>query len=301
MDYETSMAGVEGEDAKLEYDQLMRRAEAARKLQAEAMKISSAEEQNRLRLEAKKEMAGLIASLKASKDDGFQPLSQAVDLSEEEAKALSDRLGINVRPGPNSMLFNKKTGMVIPVGAAHVKEKKLERVDAGTHWEVYDSTTGKVVEQIPKNVAGAAAQKELGEAEGKQIAALPNAIRETTKTIRVMDDLLRHKGLPDMLGLTGVAARIPGSSGAAALSYHNQLTGRMFMEAFAALKGAGQITEKEGEKATAAAARLDRNLSPADYKAAVKEVRDELAELLKLSERKWADHLIKQQRAKGRQ
>ena len=49
--------------------------------------------------------------------------------------------------------------------------------------------------------------------------------------------------------------------------------GQAFLQAFQSLKGGGAITEKEGEKATAAMARLQRSQSTKDYKDALGELR----------------------------
>lgn len=55
------------------------------------------------------------------------------------------------------------------------------------------------------------------------------------------------------------------------MSMHDQLKGQVFMQVFDMLKGGGQITNVEGEKATNAAARMARNVSTEDYKAALAE------------------------------
>ena len=294
MDYETSMAGVEGEGAKLEYDQLMRRAEAARKLQADAMKIASAEEQNRLRIEAKKETASLIASLKDSKDDGFQPLSQAVDLSEEEAKALSDRLGINVRPGPTKMAFNRKTREMFPIGAAYVKpekERKLIPVPAGTYTNMVDPETGEVVSRIRTDVQGKEMEEQLGQTRGKQLVEAPKALATAQDTLQVVKQLSEHKGLNDMLGVSGIAMRnLPGSKAAGALSLHDQVTAKAFLNVFETLKGAGAITDTEGTKGTSAILRLKLSLSPSEYREAIKEFKEVVEKGMRKAERDAAEY-----------
>jgi len=58
------------------------------------------------------------------------------------------------------------------------------------------------------------------------------------------------------------------------MSMHDQLKGQVFMQAFQMLRGGGQITNVEGEKATAAYARMNRSVSTEDYKAALKDFLD---------------------------
>jgi hypothetical protein len=55
------------------------------------------------------------------------------------------------------------------------------------------------------------------------------------------------------------------------------LDGQAFLQAFESLKGGGQITEIEGQKATQAIGRLDDYQNPEDYKQALVELRDILA------------------------
>lgn len=58
------------------------------------------------------------------------------------------------------------------------------------------------------------------------------------------------------------------------MAMHDQLKGQVFMQAFQMLRGGGQITNVEGEKATAAYARMNRSVSTEDYKAALKDFMD---------------------------
>jgi len=56
-----------------------------------------------------------------------------------------------------------------------------------------------------------------------------------------------------------------------------QLDGQAFLQAFESLKGGGQITEIEGDKATQAIGRLDSAQSPEDYRQALTDLRDVLS------------------------
>ena len=78
-------------------------------------------------------------------------------------------------------------------------------------------------------------------------------------------------------GMTSALNAIPGSSGYDFSLRVDQLKGQAFLQAFESLKGAGQITEAEGRKATEAIARLNTRLSTADFKVAVQELRDIVA------------------------
>jgi hypothetical protein len=65
-----------------------------------------------------------------------------------------------------------------------------------------------------------------------------------------------------------------------------QVQGKLFLQAFETLKGGGQITEVEGEKATSALANLSASQSEAQFRAALLEFRYEVGELVKLARKR---------------
>jgi hypothetical protein len=65
-----------------------------------------------------------------------------------------------------------------------------------------------------------------------------------------------------------------------------QVKGKLFLQAFQTLKGGGQITEVEGEKATAALANLSASQSEVQFRAALLEFRYEVGELVKLARKR---------------
>lgn len=82
-------------------------------------------------------------------------------------------------------------------------------------------------------------------------------IQEQAQGIRHIIGLLRDSpGLKYIYGMYSLAPVVPGTDQANSIAIWEQLQGKAFLEAFSTLKGGGQITEKEGEKATAAITRL---------------------------------------------
>lgn len=82
---------------------------------------------------------------------------------------------------------------------------------------------------------------------------------------------------PALAGILGlVQGRLPPRTQAQAdlLARVEQISGRAFLEAFEALKGGGQITEIEGQRATQAIARLQRTQSPEAFQEALFEFAD---------------------------
>jgi hypothetical protein len=83
-----------------------------------------------------------------------------------------------------------------------------------------------------------------------------------------------HPGFEQVVGMGVPGLRfIPGSPQSDFDAIFKQVTGAAFLEAFETLKGGGQITEKEGEKATQALSRLDRNISEKEFIVATNELR----------------------------
>jgi len=61
------------------------------------------------------------------------------------------------------------------------------------------------------------------------------------------------------------------------------------------LKGSGQITEKEGEKATAAITRLNLSQSEAEYKRAAREFQDVLRAGIRRAEQTLGQNTVRQE------
>jgi hypothetical protein len=80
---------------------------------------------------------------------------------------------------------------------------------------------------------------------------------------------------------------VPGSSARNFNAYHDQAVGTAFMQAFETLKGGGQITEKEGEKATAALNRMNLAVDEKEYIKAAREFQTEVKSLLNLAETRY--------------
>lgn len=108
------------------------------------------------------------------------------------------------------------------------------------------------------------------------------AVMEAERSIALVEELINHPGLPDVVGmpesLSGafVAAGgkpIPGTRAADFMARLEQIGGKQFLEAFESLKGGGQITQTEGDKATKAMSRLmQTGQTEEEYKKAAREL-----------------------------
>jgi len=104
--------------------------------------------------------------------------------------------------------------------------------------------------------------------------SLPAIERSTTLAIETIDKLSTHPGIKSIFGAGGVVPfSIPGSDQAGALALLKQVGGQTFLEARAALKGGGTITDYEGQKGVDAMSRLDRAQKVGDAKDALRDMR----------------------------
>jgi hypothetical protein len=123
--------------------------------------------------------------------------------------------------------------------------------------------------------------------ERQAVAKLPEAIAMNNDAIRKIDEMIGgvdangkplpgakgkpHPGFNEAVGAGFGTAYIPGTQGKSFTIRHKEVLSQAFLDAFEALKGGGAITEKEGEKATAARTRMDLAQSETEYMAAARE------------------------------
>jgi hypothetical protein len=153
----------------------------------------------------------------------------------------------------------------------------------------------------PELQANLAQAREYGQTLGKNKAvaeaALPNAIETANEGIRLIDEMVGKREIKDASGkviqkatkphpgfssyvgatLTPGMRFVEGSDTASFDIRQKQIEGKAFLEAFNALKGGGSITEKEGEKGTAAIMRMNKASSEREYVAAARELQDIMA------------------------
>lgn len=120
--------------------------------------------------------------------------------------------------------------------------------------------------------------RERGQIQAKAKADLPNVITQGEQTIQLVDDLLQHPGFSVSVGksapLGSLQSYIPGTQAASFDIALKQLKGKQFLEAFESLKGGGQITQIEGEKATQAMSRMEKANTEAEFIKASREFQD---------------------------
>jgi hypothetical protein len=143
-------------------------------------------------------------------------------------------------------------------------------------------------EMNPEVQAQLAGAKETGKAQAQAAITLPAAVSTAKEGIRKIDELLKAPGFSTTVGATlqPGARFVPGTDAADFMARLDEIKGGAFMQAFNSLKGGGQITEKEGEKATAAITRMSIAQSEGEFVKAAKEFQDVLRQGIKNAESK---------------
>ena len=150
--------------------------------------------------------------------------------------------------------------------------------------------------QLQATIAEAKASGEfIGKNKATAAAALPGAIQSADEGIRLIDEMIGkapvikggkviekgtapHPGFKNYVGAALVPGMrfVEGSDTASFEVRQKQIEGKAFLEAFNILRGAGAITEKEGEKGTAAIMRMNKAISEKEYITAGRELQEVL-------------------------
>jgi hypothetical protein len=118
-----------------------------------------------------------------------------------------------------------------------------------------------------------ASGKVAGETQATAIADLPRVVDNAEQALKTINDFEAHPGFGQVFGAESYIPTVRGTAKAGALAYYKQIKGKTFLEAFNSLKGGGQITEIEGQKAEDAIARLDEAQSDEDAQKALDDLR----------------------------
>lgn len=113
---------------------------------------------------------------------------------------------------------------------------------------------------------------EAGKSQFEANRDLPAAIDQASNALDLIKKLKEHPGKAGFVGMPNVSGLLGGVRGTKESDFKSrleQIKGQTFLQAFNSLKGAGQITEVEGAKATQAIARLDASQSEKEFDAAL--------------------------------
>jgi hypothetical protein len=119
-----------------------------------------------------------------------------------------------------------------------------------------------------------AAQQAAGTAQGQAAATLPNTLQAADQALKLVDAVRDHPGKNE--GVGWILGRLPAMT-PNAQNFTNvlgQLQGQVFLRAYGQLKGAGAISEIEGQKGEQAIAALSRAQTVDQFNKALDDLRD---------------------------
>jgi hypothetical protein len=129
-----------------------------------------------------------------------------------------------------------------------------------------DGSTERIPKSIPPaQTPEAVGEREAAKVEGKTTAekrlAAPQEIERLSQMITNIDELTMMPGFESAVGLSSVLYTVPGGASADFEAKLEQLQAQAFLNQFDQLRGAGAITEREGEAAKAALLALKLTMS----------------------------------------
>lgn len=113
--------------------------------------------------------------------------------------------------------------------------------------------------------------KSDAEFRAKAQQSLPQSLESADYLTTLLDGLKSSPGKSYAVGKSSVLPIVPGTDAADFMAKFEQVGGKQFLQAFESLKGGGQITEIEGQKATQAIARMQRSQTEKEFDASVDE------------------------------
>lgn len=166
-----------------------------------------------------------------------------------------------------SMFIDKKTGrQMFLMSDGQTKDTGIEAyiptqitsvggVPTAVDKRTLETSPLSPLEEAAGNKAAMASAEVQGKAQGQAAFDLPTVEMRSQAAIASIGDL-RKRDISARYGMQGKLYALPGTDGADVQALVNQVTSQAFLNAFDQLRGAGAITEREGQAATQAITRL---------------------------------------------
>ncbi|NNU70371.1 hypothetical protein G9X67_34515, partial [Rhizobium sp. WYCCWR 11152] len=145
----------------------------------------------------------------------------------------------------------------------------LQNLDTGTAIISQNSRTGAVVNNMPKNLAEAESQKEIGTAQGKLIAAAPADLQAGINAKDLITELKTDPNRERGTGWSSILNPIPATAGYDFQTKVDQAKSGAFATAIQQMRGLGSLSNAEGETATKAVTRMNTATSEGAFNAAL--------------------------------
>ena len=153
---------------------------------------------------------------------------------------------------------------------------QIEADNAGAREAATQDAQLDAMDRRNQLAAQGAGQTVVAKSRAEAAEAWPVVKSNAMLMVNTIDSLLAHPGRKVATGLsakTSPSNFVPGQPGYDFKAKAKQIEGQAFLQAFNMLRGGGQITEVEGQKATAAIAALEQAQSETQYEKALRDVR----------------------------
>ncbi|MBX5143213.1 hypothetical protein HJB79_31385 [Rhizobium lentis] len=141
----------------------------------------------------------------------------------------------------------------------------VTNLDLGTSILTLNSKTGSQVANTPKDLAGAASQKEIGEVQGKAIAAAPGDLQSGMNALDLIDQLKVDPYKSRGTGMSSILNSVPGTGGYDFQNKVNAAKSGAFLTAIQQMRGLGSLSNAEGDAATKAITAMNTATSEEEF------------------------------------
>lgn len=145
----------------------------------------------------------------------------------------------------------------------------ISNIDTGTGTRTVNNRTGAIISETPKDIAGAASQKQIGEAAGAAEVAAPGDLQAAVNAKALIGEIRNDPYLGRGTGFSSLGNSIPGTGGYDFQNKVNQAKSGAFLTAIQQMRGLGALSNAEGDTATKAVARMDTATSEEGFLAAL--------------------------------
>lgn len=221
----------------------------------------------------KGERAGKTAAVRAIPAGGFQTAADVMRWAQQFPGMEDVAIGAAQPPkpvevSPGARIIDPRTGRVI-ADAPHKPSEQPANVEA-YEYAVRNGFKGTFMDFLQQSVLA----KTQGELQAQAIVNLPTVISNAEVAKSLIERALNHPGRRAATGLDWARGAVPGTQAYDFAQLIEQLKSRTFLEAFAALRGGGQISNIEGIKAETAIANLNRAQSEDAFVRALQDLAD---------------------------
>ncbi len=157
----------------------------------------------------------------------------------------------------------------IEIGQGNTFAPAVKPVDTGTGTALVGPGGVQVAAPIQKDVAGKAAQEEIGTAQGKATAAAPGDLQAGLNAKALVNDIRNDPNRQRGTGFSSLGNVIPGTAGYDFQNKVDQAKSGAFLTAIQQMRGLGALSNSEGDAATRAVTRMNTATSEEAFNAAL--------------------------------